>query len=45
MVAEIVHRHGGEVWGRNRDGGGAVFGFSLPLVTDDNAEPITWSSS
>ncbi len=45
VVADIVHRHGGEVWGRNRDGGGAVFGFSLPLVTDDNAEPITWSSS
>ena len=43
VVADIVHRHGGEVWGRNRDGVGAVFGFSLPMVTDKNAEPITWS--
>ncbi len=43
VVADIVQRHGGEVWGQNREGGGAVFGFSLPLVTDDDAEPITWS--
>jgi two-component system sensor histidine kinase KdpD len=27
----IVELHGGKIWARNRDGGGAVFGFSLPL--------------
>jgi K+-sensing histidine kinase KdpD len=43
VVADIIHRHGGEVWGRNREDGGAVFGFSLPTVPDDNAEPTTWS--
>ncbi len=43
VVADIIQRHGGEVWGRNRDGGGAAFGFSLPAVTDQAEEPITWS--
>jgi two-component system sensor histidine kinase MprB len=30
IVADVVTRHGGRVWARNRDGGGAVVGFSLP---------------
>jgi two-component system sensor histidine kinase MprB len=30
IVADVVARHGGRVWARNRDGGGAVVGFSLP---------------
>ncbi len=43
VVADIIQRHGGEPWGRNREGGGAAFGFSLPAVTDQAEEPITWS--
>ena len=27
----IVQAHGGRIWARNRAGGGAVFGFSLPM--------------
>jgi two-component system sensor histidine kinase KdpD len=27
----VVLAHGGRIWARNREGGGAVFGFSLPL--------------
>jgi two-component system sensor histidine kinase MprB len=30
IVADVVTRHGGRVRARNRDGGGAVVGFSLP---------------
>ena len=30
IVADVVTRHGGRVWAANRDGGGAVVGFSLP---------------
>ena len=26
----IVELHGGEIWGENRPGGGAVFRFTLP---------------
>ncbi len=33
MVKEIAHAHGGEVHARNREGGGAVIGFRLPLFT------------
>ncbi|WP_285734414.1 HAMP domain-containing sensor histidine kinase [Nocardiopsis sp. ATB16-24] len=33
MVKEIVHAHGGEVLARNREGGGAVIGIRLPLLT------------
>lgn len=43
VVADIVHCHGGEVWGRNRADGGAVFGFSLPAVVSGNDEPVTWN--
>lgn len=43
VVADIIRRHGGEVWGRNRASGGAAFGFALPAVTDQGEEPITWS--
>ena len=31
IVEEIVRSHGGSVFARNRDGGGAEVGFSLPL--------------
>ena len=26
----IVEAHGGQIWGENRPGGGAVFRFTLP---------------
>lgn len=45
VVADIVHRHGGEVWGRNRLEGGAAFGFSLPALQNEDEEPLTWSMS
>jgi len=28
----IIEAHGGGVWARNRDGGGAIVGFSLPVA-------------
>lgn len=31
MVQEIARDHGGEVFARNREGGGTVIGFALPL--------------
>lgn len=31
MVQEIAHAHGGQVFARNREGGGTVIGFQLPL--------------
>jgi two-component system sensor histidine kinase KdpD len=35
----IVELHGGKIWARNRDGGGAVFGFSLPLEEQPSEVP------
>ncbi|WP_017538878.1 sensor histidine kinase [Nocardiopsis halophila] len=32
MVKEIVHAHGGTVQAANREGGGAVIGFTLPVT-------------
>jgi two-component system sensor histidine kinase MprB len=31
MVKEIAHAHGGQVFARNREGGGTIIGFQLPL--------------
>lgn len=31
IVADVVAQHGGEVYARNRDGGGAVVGFTIPV--------------
>lgn len=28
----IVEAHGGRIWAKNRDGGGAEFGFTVPIV-------------
>jgi len=42
----IVTAHGGRIWAANREGGGAVFRFSLPLggtpptVLDESAEAV-----
>jgi two-component system sensor histidine kinase KdpD len=36
----IVELHGGKIWARPRDGGGAVFGFSLPLEEQPAALPM-----
>nr|WP_241480342.1 HAMP domain-containing sensor histidine kinase [Nocardiopsis halotolerans] len=33
MVQEIAQTHGGRVFARNREGGGSVIGFQLPLYT------------
>ncbi|MFL1427604.1 MULTISPECIES: sensor histidine kinase [unclassified Nocardiopsis] len=37
MVREIARAHGGDVFARNREGGGAAIGFTLPVV--DPAAP------
>ena len=39
IVADVVDQHGGEVYARNRDGGGAVVGFTLPV--DPTAAALT----
>jgi two-component system sensor histidine kinase MprB len=35
IVKSIVEGHGGQVFARNAEGGGAEIGFALPLPTDD----------
>ena len=35
----IVAAHGGRIWARNRDGGGAIFGFTLPIAGEPPALP------
>lgn len=32
IARTIVQTHGGRIWGENREGGGAVFRFTLPLI-------------
>jgi signal transduction histidine kinase len=32
--------HGGKIQARNREGGGAVFGFSLPLEEQPSPIPV-----
>ncbi|WP_150238593.1 sensor histidine kinase [Nocardiopsis quinghaiensis] len=41
MVREIAHAHGGRVFARNREGGGAVIGFQLPVFTPSDGEGPT----
>jgi two-component system sensor histidine kinase MprB len=38
IVAQIVERHGGEVWARNREGGGADVGFRLQVVAPTGSD-------
>ena len=37
VVRAIVEAHGGRIWAANRDGGGAAFRFTLPLVGEPPA--------
>jgi signal transduction histidine kinase len=37
---ELVHAMGGRTWGRNGDGRGAEFGFSLPAFPSDDDRGI-----
>ncbi|MFW5416195.1 HAMP domain-containing histidine kinase [Nocardiopsis sp. CNT-189] len=37
MVEEIVRSHGGTVFAANREGGGAVIGFTLPVLAEPPA--------
>ena len=30
----LVEAHGGRIWAENREGGGAIFRFTLPLESD-----------
>jgi two-component system, OmpR family, sensor histidine kinase MprB len=39
IVREVAESHGGTVWAANREGGGAVIGFSLPLATPQASGP------
>ena len=33
LVKRIAQAHGGTVWARQRDGGGAVFGFDVAMTS------------
>lgn len=39
MVKEIAHAHGGRVFARDREGGGTVIGFHLPLYQPPQGSP------
>ncbi|WP_159941561.1 MULTISPECIES: ATP-binding protein [unclassified Nocardiopsis] len=41
MVRDIAHAHGGDVFARNREGGGAAIGFRLPVFTPPAGESGT----
>ncbi len=45
IVAQIVRRHGGQVWARNADGGGAEVGFRLQVVADADSVSDSTSTS
>ena len=34
----LVEAHGGRIWAENREGGGAIFSFTLPLVSVPSSE-------
>lgn len=38
IAAEIIHRHGGEIWVESTPGEGSTFSFSLPLTRQSRAE-------
>jgi len=39
ICRKIVERHHGQIWVEDREGGGTVFGFTLPAVTPGTADP------
>jgi signal transduction histidine kinase len=39
ICKRIVEEHGGEIWAENREGGGAVFSFRLPVTAHDKLGP------
>ncbi|HET7147158.1 MAG TPA: HAMP domain-containing sensor histidine kinase [Candidatus Nitrosopolaris sp.] len=34
ICKRIIEAHGGNIWGKNNDGEGATFGFSLPIIKE-----------
>jgi signal transduction histidine kinase len=40
VCRRIVHLLGGRIWARSRDGGGAEFGFALPIAQDIDDMPL-----
>jgi PAS domain S-box-containing protein len=40
VCREIVEAHDGKIWAEPRPGGGAVFSFTLPLVSEDAARAV-----
>jgi signal transduction histidine kinase len=47
IARTIVQTHGGRIWGENREGGGAVFRFTLPLIRSAvkvDANTLEWTS-
>jgi two-component system sensor histidine kinase MprB len=44
IVAQIVERHGGRVWARDAEGGGADVGFQLQTVAPTAPESISPSA-
>ena len=36
----IVNAHGGKIWARNREGGGAIFLFTLPLCSANQGKDV-----
>ena len=41
----LINAMGGRIWAQPRPGGGSEFGFSLPRVEDDAADPDTGSAA
>jgi len=38
IARQIVEAHGGRIWAESREGAGAIFYFSLPMVKEKNSE-------
>lgn len=41
LVKRIAQAHGGTVWARQRDGGGAVFGFDVAMKVAESASRVS----
>ena len=40
----LIEAHGGRIWVENREGGGAVFRFTLPTQSTQVAEEVKYGS-